>query len=385
MKSGKPLHLIGKYLTRQASISDLDQLSHWIGDPGNREEFMAYAKLNYAIDYSMEKFDPEQSKAQLLKYIQRERKSRRLRNLSKYAALLALLLCLGYFFIDRSQGLDGVSMEAVTSTQGIEPGTDKAVLSLEDGTQVYLDNGKTIRTEKMVGNGKQLVYGASGTGEEGIVYNQLSIPRGGQYHLVLADGTRVWLNSATKLRYPVSFAKGQVREVELLYGEAYFEVSPSSEHGGDRFKVTHASQEIEVLGTHFNLKAYRDEDSIYTTLVEGRVSVGNGLSHKILRPNQQSVLSLRDRGLDIHPVDVTLEISWIKGIFGFKNKSMEEIAKVLSRWYDVDFDFSNEALKSMKFNGVLSKAESLDDILGSIVSTNAIQDYEIDQKRVLLK
>jgi len=374
MKPNKPSYLIAKYLTKQAAVSDLDQLSQWIGDPKEREEFMAYVKLNYAIDYSMKKFDSEHAKSQLLKFIQRERKSQRLKNLSKYAALLAVLLCAGYFLKQGSFGPEALDGVPVVSTDGIEPGSDRAVLSLEDGTQVQLDNGKTIQTEKLSGNGKKLVYSPSSKGEGEVSYNQLSIPRGGQYHLVLADGTQVWLNSETKLRYPTSFVKGAVREVELLYGEAYFEVSPSTAHQGARFKVQHPDQEIEVYGTHFNVKAYKDENSIYTTLVEGKVSVGNGNSQKILMPNQQSVLDLESRQFGVHPADATLEISWIKGIFGFKNKSMEDIAKVLSRWYAVDFDFSNEQLKGMKFNGVLSKEESLGDILGSIETTKAIQD-----------
>src|SRR5690606_33390781 len=146
----------------------------------------------------------------------------------------------------------------------------------------------------------------------------LTIPRGGQFNVVLSDGTEVWLNSDTQLKYPVNFVEGQDREVELVFGEAYFDVSPSTEHGGSKFKVMNNAQEVEVLGTEFNIKAYRDDINVYTTLVEGKVVVGNGDLKQYLTPNQLSHLNLENNSIKVRVVDVNVETSWKKGIFTFK-------------------------------------------------------------------
>ena len=196
----------------------------------------------------------------------------------------------------------------------------------------------------------------------------------------MADGTLVWLNSESQLKYPVAFAEGKTRIVELVYGEAYFEVSPSTEQQGATFRVLHPSQEIEVLGTEFNVKAY-----IYTTLVEGKVSISTATAKQILKPNQQSNLDLKNNQVSVHHADVNQEISWRRGLFSFKGKSLEEIAMVLSRWYDVDIEFSRPALRKVRFNGVLRKEEAIEEILNTIITTNSIKAYEINNKKIILK
>ena len=155
----------------------------------------------------------------------------------------------------------------------ITTGSDKAVLTLEDGSNIELEKGKAFKTNVVNSNGEKLVYNK--TNQTKITYNYLTIPRGGQYFVKLSDGTEVWLNSESQLKFPVAFIKGQTREVTLVYGEAYFAVSPSTNHNGATFKVMNQGQEVEVLGTEFNIKAYKDEINIYTTLVEGKVTVSN--------------------------------------------------------------------------------------------------------------
>ena len=150
--------------------------------------------------------------------------------------------------------------------------------------------------------------------------------------MILSDGTKVWLNSESQLKYPVAFNDGETRQVELVYGEAYFDVSPSTAHKGARFKVFNQSQEVEVLGTEFNIKAYKDETNIYTTLVEGKVAISAAGKNQILKPNQQSNLNLETGSIEITTVDVYNETTWIDGIFSFENKPLKEILKVLSRW-----------------------------------------------------
>ena len=352
-----------KYFTKQASLSELDELTKWIEDSSNKEEFIKFVKINHAININMQKFDSDNSKKQLLHLIDRDKKAqkwRRTLNFTKYAAVLLMILGVGYFF--KNDILDNSSNKIATKVNApvemkdiIEAGTDKAILTLEDGSSIDLEKGKTIQTKNIKSNGEELVYDSSNKTNAEIAYNYLTIPRGGQFHIKLADGTLVWLNSESQLKYPVAFAEGKTRTVELVYGEAYFEVSPSTEHKGATFIVYNSSQEVEVLGTIFNIKAYRDETNIYTTLVEGKVNISTATTNQVLAPHQQSNLDLNNNSIKISPANINHEISWIKGLFSFKGKSLEEIAKVLGRWYDVEFKFLNPELKNVKFNGVLKK------------------------------
>ena len=170
----------------------------------------------------------------------------------------------------------------------------------------------------------------------------------------------------------------------MVYGEAYFEVSPSTNHKGAKFKVNHKAQEVEVLGTAFNVKAYKDETNIYTTLVEGKVEINTPNLKQILRPNQQSNVDIIENKLSVSVIDVSTEISWKNGIFTFNGKSLKEIMKVLSRWYDVEVVFENKELELIKFKGVLEKEQPIEEIL-AIMKSSSITDYEIKDKVIILK
>ncbi len=384
---------MAKYFTKQASLSELDELSKWIENDADKEEFIKYAKINHAIDFNMKKFGSDKSKKRLLQFIEQEKKAHKIRralNYVKYAAVVLVFLGIGYFFRnglpENKQGpIEEKANSPLVVDDKIKVGTDKAILTLEDGSQIDLEKGKTIRTKNVKSNGEELVYDSSHKRSAETAYNYLTIPRGGQFHVKLADGTLVWLNSESQLKYPVAFIEGETRNVELVYGEAYFEVSPSTVHKGATFKVLNVSQEIEVLGTEFNVKAYKDETNIYTTLVEGKVTISTATAKRVLEPDQQSNLDLKNNSISVNPANVIHETSWRKGLFSFKGKSLEEIAKVLSRWYDVDILFSSPELKTVKFNGVLSKEETIEEILNSILTTNFINAYEIKNKTITIK
>jgi ferric-dicitrate binding protein FerR (iron transport regulator) len=203
--------------------------------------------------------------------------------------------------------------------------------------------------------------------------------------VLLSDGTQVWLNSETQLKYPKNFIKGQTREVELVYGEAYFNVSPSSKHNGDKFKVLNASQHIEVLGTEFNIKAYTDETLVFTTLVEGKVTVNAEGTNQILKPSEQARLNIETNSINVKLVDVYNEISWKEGIFTFEKMPLSDIVKVLSRWYDIDFVFENEKVKENRFNGSLRRDLKIEEILDAIKNFNKIKDYNIYDRTIVIK
>jgi transmembrane sensor len=313
------------------------------------------------------------------------------KNWYKYAAVLIIggLLTTLYFAnnLKPKNSIDTHPIIANQSIKTIQPGTDKATLTLEDGTVVQLSKGNNFKTNSANSNGEEIVYVVSNPNRANakkLSYNYLTIPRGGQFHLVLADGTAVWLNSETQLRYPVAFQEGNTRQVELVYGEAYFEVSPSTAHKGARFVVLNKKQEVEVVGTKFNIKAYKDEFNIYTTLVEGKVDVKIGTQKQRLIPNQQLNLDLNSSKTQIQTVDVNSIIAWKDGVFSFKGKTLKEIMKVIGRWYDVDVVFENKKLETLTFKGSIEKKQPIEEIL-SIMKSNTINSYEYKNKTLTLK
>jgi ferric-dicitrate binding protein FerR (iron transport regulator) len=149
--------------------------------------------------------------------------------------------------------------------------------------------------------------------------------------------------------------------------------------------VLNKSQEVEVFGTQFNIKAYRDEANVYTTLIEGKVAVNYSGKNNFLKPSEQSNLNIKNNTMAIANVEVYNEIAWRDGVFSFRKMPLSEIMKVLSRWYDVDFQFDNEEIKKSKFNGVLGKDQKVEDILKIIKNFKVINDYEIINKKIILK
>ncbi|MDO5977830.1 FecR family protein [Flavivirga spongiicola] len=295
------------------------------------------------------------------------------------AASIVLLISLAFIF---NKGHSEI-VEPIIVNNNIKVGTDKATLTLGDGTEVALEKGQTYIAANLSSNGEELVYNDSKNIKPEIVYNYLTIPRGGQYAVKLSDGTQVWLNSESKLKYPVNFIKGETRVVELVYGEAYFDVSPSTDHNGAKFKVHASYQEIEVLGTEFNVSAYKDETTIYTTLVEGKVAVTNGNTYSILSPEQQSIIKNGIAGIEIVKADVYSVTSWRKGIFSFDRMPFEKVMKVLTRWYDINVVFVDSNLKQDHFTGILRKNQSIEEILESITTNNIA--YEINNNTVIFK
>tara|TARA_R110002050_G_scaffold24083_3_gene64270 strand:- start:26042 stop:27199 length:1158 start_codon:yes stop_codon:yes gene_type:complete len=298
-----------------------------------------------------------------------------------YAAIaVVVLLSVAIFFNNDNELLK--NKQHVISDNNIETGTDKATLLLEDGTKIALEKGTTYQTPNANSNGEEIIYKATG---KNISYNTLAIPRGGQFQIQLSDGTKVWLNSESKIKYPVAFIEGETRQVELIYGEAYFDVSPSTEHKGATFKVFNQSQIVEVLGTQFNVKAYKEDTNVYTTLVEGKVAINYADKNKILAPNQQAVLNTQSNTIETSMVDVHNETSWVKGLFSFKRKPLIEIMQVLARWYDIDaVNFETKALETVYFDGVLSKNQNIKDILNIIKDTGFITNFTITGKKITI-
>ena len=301
----------------------------------------------------------------------------------KYASAVAIfigILTSTYFF------KNPINETPILVNNKIKVETNKTTLTLGDGSSIALEKGKKYTSKGVESNGEELIYNAKNNSTSEIAYNYLTIPRGNDFFVQLSDGTKVFLNSDSQLKYPVTFNKGETRKVELLYGEAYFEVSPSSKHNGDSFKVITKNQEVNVLGTHFNIKAYKEDALISTTLLEGKVSVNRGLNAVLLKPNQQSRISTTTKIIEVLEVDVSHEVSWIKGIFSFNQEPLDEIMKVLSRRYNVNISFESEKAKKYQFTVILKRETTIKEILKFFESTsNGDLKYTINDQKIVIK
>ena len=388
------LKLIANYTAKDISLKELEELEDWINqDNKNKATFNSYVTIykkakeaNFVKQTNTE--DAWNSIVTKLnnteKFTVGSKKANRLHTFIKYAVAASIIFVAGFLYVNKTKEVkeDIKDSPAIVVQEPILPGTDKAILTLANGTSVALEKGENYKKDNLNSNGEELVYSPSSSKE--IAFNYLTVPRGGQFFIQLADGTKVWLNSDSKLKYPENFTEGKVREVELVYGEAYFDVSPSTDHKGAKFKVLSKYQDIEVLGTEFNVKAYTDEDKIYTTLAEGKVSLEKENVKSFLAPGQQAVTKQGIGKVTVQYIDVAAEISWKKGLFTFKRESLKQIMKTLSRWYNVDVVFLNKDLENIEFKGVFNKKQTIEEVLTLIQNTNFINQYKIDGQTVLI-
>jgi transmembrane sensor len=395
------LKLISLYTTKEISEAEFNELQQWLNEaPENtvlfKETLLLYKKSRQIA--FVDTIDKDKAWNTIVSKLENpfekitEQKKSKVfsikNNWFKYAAAAIVVGILTTTYVFKNNFFSNpaeVSPIIVNTDVKIEAGTDKATLTLEDGSEIVLKNGNSFQTKNASSNGKEIVYKAGEQKQSKVAYNYLTIPRGGQFFIKLSDGTQVWLNSESQLKFPVAFVEGEIRQVELVYGEAYFDVSPSTLHKGSKFKVFNKSQEIEVVGTEFNIKAYKDETNVFTTLVEGKVNVTIANKKQRLIPNQQLNLNTKTNATVINSVDVYDEIAWKEGVFSFKRKSLEDIMKVLSRWYDLDVKFENSELKKSGFNGIVGKDQKIKDILETIKSYGVIKEYKIINKTVILK
>ena len=278
----------------------------------------------------------------------------------------------GYFFLDKNEKQETVA----TNQQDILPGKDGAILTLADGTKVVLDslgNGvvATQNGTQVVLNNGSLAY-SQDAGKTGSVYNQLSTPKGRQFRLVLPDGTKVWLNAASSLRYPTVF-DGNIRRVEVT-GEVFFEVA--QDHRQPFYvNVDHKAQ-IRVLGTQFNVNAYSNEASIKTTLVDGGIQVRPGAdsdssSFVTLKPGQQAEIKPAGSNTRLQPVhvlnnaNIDKAIAWKSGLFNFEDASLEEVMRQVERWYDIEVVYE-QGIPNFIFGGRMSNDVSLSGLLKTL-------------------
>lgn len=287
------------------------------------------------------------------------------------AAILILIVGGHYFYFLRGRQPDsrtgvvasGDSTHQRHNAPDIPPGMDGAVLTLADGKRIILDSVKngdlSIQgNTRIVKQGGRLAYLPSRAAGQGVLYNTMTIPRGRQYQLILPDGSHVWLNAASSIRYPAAFT-GKERKVEMT-GEAYFEVAKNV---AQPFRVKIGEAQVEVLGTHFDIMAYEEESAVKTTLLEGAVKVTRANASHLLKPGQQAQLNKNGNGItviDDAPIDET--VAWKNGMFYFNRASLKTVMGEIARWYDVKVVYEGE-VPDMEFGGKISRNSNLSETL----------------------
>ncbi|KRT15804.1 hypothetical protein ASU31_12525 [Pedobacter ginsenosidimutans] len=383
MERQRYLNLLEKYLAGKSTRKEEALLDEYY----KRLEAMSDVDLSDEQEHAMkasilEKIEsristPEEQSKQTLKHSYR---------IWYAAASILIMIAVGSFFIRKDKKAEMVSKVPVDIKQDIRPGSNKAVLTLSSGEQIVLTQphagilaregaAQIIKKE----NG-ELVYNLGDkTSEHNTkpVYNTITVPRGGQYQLVLSDGSKVLLNAASSLTYPAEFS-GRYRNVELK-GEGYFEVAKNASMP---FIVKAGDVEVRVLGTHFNISAYSDDANITTTLIEGAVSMNKGKQTKRLAPGQQGISAYTNSEISVQPANIEQTMGWVKGNFVFKDLNIKEVMKIAGRWYDIEVEYRGN-VQSKKFGGTTSRFSNITELLDYMKITGGV-NYKIEGRRVIL-
>ena len=373
--------LVAEELTGTIDEKNRIVLARWLDeDERHRKE---YTNILESLKTGNEVWKDQERGRQLMESRWRAVKSQTVRKTgrwitwSKYAAVVLLFVSIGIFWLVNEEKQQ--EMEDITVAK-IEHGSMKAQLVLANGKKVDLRPETNLQLEEVGGtriltsdnrvkySGKDSLAGQPAE----VKYNTLIVPRGGEFSLELADGTRVWLNAESRLRYPVAFM-GKERKVEME-GEVYFEVAKNREKP---FIVTVNGVDIRVLGTSFNVSAYQEE--VVTTLVEGKVQLKRGDEQVVLSPNQQAIWS--DDKFKVKQVDARNYVLWKEGIFYFEDVDLERILDDMARWYNVNIFYMNPTLKKMKFSVEIKRYEDINEILRRIEQTKRVK-FEIKDRTI---
>ena len=341
---------IADYTEGSISREDFKRLETWSGQtPENKaifEDCLRVYREAHGIGF-MDRMDRERSWKVLERKLKRRDRVRMIRVMA--AASIVLAVMIGTWLL-----LPVKQKTTVIPVAEVIPGNASVILHMADGKSVNLKNEEVLGlvekdgTEITKDTASTLVYHVNGKVAKSVLHT-VEVPVGGEFDLTLADGTRVWLNSDTKFRFPTYFS-GETREV-YVEGEAYFAVSKDAEHP---FIVHTGGARVKVLGTEFNLCAY-PEERVVTTLAKGKVEVADGTCKVCLQPGEQAIYNKSVNNIEVRKVDVTLYSSWLKGVFEFENMSLREIGKQLSRWYGVIFEFDDVGTGDRRFTGGIKK------------------------------
>ncbi|WP_455510990.1 FecR family protein [Butyricimonas paravirosa] len=370
--------LLYKSIRGELSDSEREYLEQWRSDSPKHEALFMRVQDDKYIDQELEVFINGEKKNSILWECIRENSIlRRKRNLIRFsswstAAILLLIVGISLFMRDRQEVV-------LVATQNVLPGDHKAILLMDNGEKIELSDSMQLAIGKgILASDNQLEYGNT---EKNLasVYHTLKIPRGGEYRLKLSDGTVVFLNSESELRYPVNFGANS-REVELK-GEAFFDVVTDQQRP---FVVRAEQVRVKVLGTSFNVNTY-DKDYIETVLVEGSIEFQINAHNQEwrIKPNELARFDRKNKTIEVKEVDVLPYVSWKEGYFVFKNQSMEKIMNIMARWYDIKIKYEDETIKTLHFTGDIKRHADISVILKALTSSVNV-NYTLNGRELIL-
>ena len=372
--------LIKKSLIKDLSDKEQKELDQLLDDQSLQDVYKELSDRGYLKKQFME-YEKYSSQKAYREFKERRGHSGRIRIVRWVAVVAAVwVLALGVTLWMTFGKKENVAPLPVAS-KIIPAGEKKATLTLADGTEVHVEEiTAQILQEKGMNieyrNG-EIVYHKSEEKTTEVVYNKLEVPRGGECMIKLDDGTKVWVNAETKLKYPVTFV-GDRREA-VLEGEAFFDVAKNEKP----FIVKTSFGDVRVLGTAFGISAYASEPESYTTLVRGKVSVEReGIKPVVILPGEQVVTS-KDGKMIKQQVDVEEFVGWKDGIYVFKEKSLGEIMKTLERWYNISVDFQEKSLVDLPFTGNLKRYDDINVFFDALTRTGDMK-YRVEGNQVIL-
>lgn len=365
--------VIARSMREELADDEKRELEEWLSqDEHHRDLYASFRKDESLIEQTAlhQSIDWQRDCHQFLHRLAERRRQRLVVRISRYAAVACLLLSVGLVWQFR-QGSTGAE-EGKEEIAAIHP---KAVLTLEGGRQITLSKDDTMASVAAQQGARidiqenRITYSQEPTAQKSIPCNTLETPRGGEYLLTLSDGTQVWLNSESQLRYPVKFNNKQ--RTVYLRGEAYFEVAPDASRP---FTIISGPAEITVLGTSFNLCAYPEED-IVTTLVSGAVQMAEKIGGQSVRlaPGEQGRVEKTNGNLTKRKVDTRLYTSWKEGRIVFRDIRLEDLFTTLARWYDLEVFYLHPKVKDIRFTGDIDKTERFEDILHIIEQNRRVR------------
>ncbi|MDP3469685.1 MAG: FecR family protein [Daejeonella sp.] len=370
--------LLKKYNQGNCTTEEKALVEHWYQSESSKQSV-----LSEQDDYSTEKLEMW-SEISKMSGIKTQNKGLRIMlwGTSIAAAVLIAISISSNFLKDSEPEL--VQTENINNVYDKNPGSNKAVLTLADGSKIILDdaNKGTIAEQGGINISKaadgSIIYNMpemAGLSSETVLFNTIETPKGGKYQIILPDGSKVWLNSVSSLRFPAIF-NGKERNVELT-GEAFFEVAKNTE---TPFKVKTNDMNVFVTGTQFNVMAYADENYSAATLVEGSVQVSNISSNITLKPGEQ-VVSNQGSKLSKSTADVEQNIAWKNGLFQFNDTDMRTVMNQISRWYDVSVEYKG-SVPEKHFGGYISRDSKLSQVL-KILEISGVK-FKVEEKKIIV-
>jgi len=370
-------YLIAGFLKHTLTEEEKDELDEWI--LANDENMILFEKMTDEKNLAQANdwFKKMNIEDEFVKAKKRKNTKKPMRFWQYYAAAAIIIaLMVGIYFYQTS-GNEKTTPPITVKKQDMMPGSNKAILTLDDGKKIQLrsDGADTTinKQVKILRKDGQLIYDSSMRTKE-LVYHILSVPRKGQYKLVLPDGTKVWLNAESSIKYPVAFV-GKERRVYVT-GETYFEVAKDKEKP---FRVVANNITVEALGTQFNVNSYPNEPFYSTTLVEGSVIVTKGSKENILKPGQQARLTEND--FQIVKANIDSAIAWKNNEFKFINTPIDAIMRQIERWYDAEVEYKDKV--NLHLNATIGRDVPVSKLLEIFEQTNQVH-FKIEEKKIIV-